>query len=190
MGVRDGRFEEADMINPASVATTAVVVLALVLIGPAPGFAQSKLNERPNEHAVAPPRPPMRAPNGAIVGSFTRPIVAPFTGPIVGPIGTPARGATQLPPSVPNHPFDHDRDHDRDHDHDRGRDNNRGAFAAGVATGIVIGGALATPPPGVYSVQPPSPTDDPVGYCVWMYSSYDPKSGTYIGNDGNPHPCP
>jgi len=62
------------------------------------------------------------------------------------------------------------------------------AVAAGVAAGVVIGGAFATP--GIYNVPAPSPADDPVAYCTWMYSSYDPQSGTYIGDDGNLHPCP
>lgn len=27
-------------------------------------------------------------------------------------------------------------------------------------------------------------------YCVQRYRSYDPASGTYLGNDGLRHPCP
>jgi hypothetical protein len=158
------------MINPASFGAATAVALILVLMGPA--VAQSRVNEHASERAIVPPLPPMRTKPGVIVG--------PIASPIVGPIGSPNRTATPLAPPVPNRPFDHDRDRERE----------RGAFAAGVAAGVAIGGAVAAPVPGVYDVPMPSPTYDPVGYCTWMYSSYDPQSGTYIGDDGNPHPCP
>jgi hypothetical protein len=29
-----------------------------------------------------------------------------------------------------------------------------------------------------------------VSYCMQRYRSYDPSSGTYLGNDGQRHPCP
>jgi hypothetical protein len=29
-----------------------------------------------------------------------------------------------------------------------------------------------------------------VAYCMQRYRSYDPRSGTYMGNDGYRHPCP
>ena len=164
------------MINPASLAAATVVGLAVVLAGPNDGFAQSKINERPHERANPVPRPPMRTQQGVIV--------APIGGPIVGPIASPQRNAVPVPSTPTNRVGDRDGDRDRDHDRDRG------AFAAGVAAGVVLGGAVASPTPGVYYVPAPSPSDDPVGYCTWMYSSYDPQSGTYIGDDGNPHPCP
>ena len=28
------------------------------------------------------------------------------------------------------------------------------------------------------------------GYCIQRYKSYDPASGTYLGYDGQRHPCP
>jgi hypothetical protein len=28
-----------------------------------------------------------------------------------------------------------------------------------------------------------------VGYCSWMYPSFNPATGTYVGNDGRPHSC-
>ncbi len=31
---------------------------------------------------------------------------------------------------------------------------------------------------------------DQVGYCARRYRSYDPSSGTYLGNDGIRHACP
>jgi hypothetical protein len=32
--------------------------------------------------------------------------------------------------------------------------------------------------------------DDSVAYCQQRFRSYDPSTGTYIGYDGLPHPCP
>jgi hypothetical protein len=84
---------------------------------------------------------------------------------------------------------------DRDRDHDR----DRGAFVAGAVTGVIIGGAIASQGYGYSSDQnydggpavAPSPAgDDAVNYCMQTYSSYDPQSGTYVGNDGYQHPCP
>jgi hypothetical protein len=37
---------------------------------------------------------------------------------------------------------------------------------------------------------PPVGDDDAVAYCTQRYRSYDPASGTYLGNDGQRHPCP
>ena len=31
---------------------------------------------------------------------------------------------------------------------------------------------------------------DDVAYCTQRFRSYDPQSGTYLGNDGYRHPCP
>jgi hypothetical protein len=70
----------------------------------------------------------------------------------------------------------------------------------GLAAGAIIGGALAAPyyyGPGYYP-QPyyPAPgyyqdaPDGDVGYCMQRYRSYDPGSGTYLGNDGRRHSCP
>jgi hypothetical protein len=71
-----------------------------------------------------------------------------------------------------------------------------GAFVGGLAAGALIGGALAAPyyygpayppPPAYYAPPPP---DDAVAYCMQRYRSYDPNSGTFLGNDGRRHPCP
>jgi hypothetical protein len=76
-----------------------------------------------------------------------------------------------------------------------------------VAAGAVIGGALAAPyyyGPGYYYGAPyysapayyapapgyyGAPAGD-VSYCMQRFRSYDPSSGTYMGNDGHRHPCP
>jgi hypothetical protein len=74
-----------------------------------------------------------------------------------------------------------------------------GAGAAGFAAGALIGGALASRPyygPGYYNepsyAYVPAPGYGPgaVAYCVRRFKSYDPASGTYLGNDGYRHPCP
>jgi hypothetical protein len=49
-------------------------------------------------------------------------------------------------------------------------------------------------PPG-YAGGPPGyadgpPAGDPVASCVQRFRSYDPKTGTYLGNDGQRHSCP
>jgi hypothetical protein len=88
---------------------------------------------------------------------------------------------------------------------------------AGFAAGALLGGALLAPRyygPGPYYYGPgpyyapgpyygdPGPYADPgsygadptggdaVAYCMQRFKSYDPRSGTYLGYDGNRHPCP
>jgi BA14K-like protein len=82
-----------------------------------------------------------------------------------------------------------------------------GAVVPGLIAGAVVGGALASSnyyggpgyAPGYYddqyddgpvAVAPQVGGDDSVGYCMQTYRSYDPRSGTYLGNDGYRHPCP
>lgn len=94
---------------------------------------------------------------------------------------------------------------------------HRGGIGPGVAAGVagaVIGGAIASqgyyggsgyyaPGPGYYNDQyyddgsgavavapGPGGDDDSTAYCMQTYRSYDPQSGTYMGNDGYRHPCP
>jgi hypothetical protein len=52
-------------------------------------------------------------------------------------------------------------------------------------------GYAGGPPPGAppgYAGGPPA--GDPVAYCIQRFRSYDPKTGTYLGNDGQRHSCP
>ena len=84
-----------------------------------------------------------------------------------------------------------------------------GGFIPGAVAGAVIGGAIASQgyyggpgyyAPGYYdngyddggavAVAPAPGGDDAVAYCMQTYRSYDPQSGTYLGNDGYRHPCP
>jgi len=56
------------------------------------------------------------------------------------------------------------------------------------------GGPPAGAPPG-YAGGPPGyaggpPAGDPVASCMQRFRSYDPKTGTYLGNDGQRHSCP
>ena len=57
---------------------------------------------------------------------------------------------------------------------------NGPAVLGGLAAGAIIGGAIANSRARV----------DAEGYCSQRYKSYDPASGTYLGYDGQRHPCP
>jgi BA14K-like protein len=61
----------------------------------------------------------------------------------------------------------------------------------------------AAPPPVVYGAPgpvygapgpaygaPAAAPGDAVAYCMQRYKSYDPASGTFLGYDGQRHPCP
>jgi hypothetical protein len=139
----------------------AATVMALILVLAARGDGLAQYKiNERNERTNVLPRPPMRAYQPGTI--------------VTAPAASPYRNVTPVPPAAANRIGDHDGE--------------RGAFAAGVAAGVVLGGAIAAP--GIYYVPAPSPADDPVAYCMQMYSSYDPQSGTYIGDDGTPHPCP
>jgi hypothetical protein len=92
----------------------------------------------------------------------------------------------------------------------RGGGGGGGGFIPGAVAGAVIGGAIASQSygyyggPGYYApgyddqqyyddgavAVGPAGGDDSVAYCMQTYRSYDPRSGTYMGNDGYRHPCP
>jgi hypothetical protein len=93
----------------------------------------------------------------------------------------------------------------------RGGGGGAGALIGAGIAGAVIGGAIASqngygpgyyaPAPGYYNdpgyddggpvaVAPGPAGGDAVAYCMQTYRSYDPQSGTYMGNDGYRHPCP
>jgi hypothetical protein len=56
-----------------------------------------------------------------------------------------------------------------------------GPALGGLAAGAIIGGAIA-------NSNARAANDE--AYCMNRYKSYDPGSGTYLGYDGNRHPCP
>jgi BA14K-like protein len=89
-----------------------------------------------------------------------------------------------------------------------------GGFIPGAVAGALVGGAIAAGAggygyyggpgydqgyyggdPGYYddgavAVAPEPAGDDGTSYCMQRFRSYDPQSGTYMGNDGYRHPCP
>ncbi|HZH52689.1 MAG TPA: BA14K family protein [Microvirga sp.] len=80
-------------------------------------------------------------------------------------------------------PYAYDRRYYR-----RDRGDALAAGAIGLATGAIIGGALAQ-----QQQQAPvyaAPNQSAVAYCSQRFRSYDPASGTYLGYDGQRHPCP
>ncbi|MGC2081867.1 MAG: BA14K family protein, partial [Bradyrhizobium sp.] len=97
--------------------------------------------------------------------------------------------------------------------HGGGWRHHGGGFWPGVAAGAFVGGALANSyayygGPGYYDYGPDYYADNSyyyddsapavevgvvggdASYCAQRYRSYDPASGTYLGYDGERHPCP
>ncbi len=70
----------------------------------------------------------------------------------------------------------------------------------GFGTGLLLGGALASQPyygsqyydddydDGYVYAAPQGDAGD--AYCRQRYRSYDPRTRTYLNNDGNRYPCP
>jgi hypothetical protein len=56
-----------------------------------------------------------------------------------------------------------------------------GPGIGGFVAGAMIGSAIA---------NSNARTNDSVAYCMQRFKSYDPASGTYLGYDGDRHPCP
>ncbi len=72
------------------------------------------------------------------------------------------------------------------------RHHGGGGALAGFAAGAIIGGALAAQRPyyGPGYAYAPAYGGNEVAYCESRFKSYDPASGTYLGYDGDRHPCP
>ena len=69
-----------------------------------------------------------------------------------------------------------------------------GSAAGGFFAGALLGSALTAPRyyyggSPYYGAYASSPGGS-VEYCMQRFRSYDPRSGTYLGYDGNRHPCP
>lgn len=65
--------------------------------------------------------------------------------------------------------------------HRRGGGNGAAALGIGIAAGAILGGAIAASQ---------AQANQNASYCAQRYRSYDPRSGTYLNNDGNRYPCP
>jgi len=63
--------------------------------------------------------------------------------------------------------------------HRGGGGGDGGAVAAGVIGGLLLGAIIANE----------AQRQQGAGYCAQRYRSYDPNSGTYLGNDGRRHYC-
>ena len=61
----------------------------------------------------------------------------------------------------------------------RDRGDDGAGVAAGVLGGLMLGAIIANE----------SQRNRGSGYCAQRYRSYDPGSGTYLGNDGYRHRC-
>lgn len=57
-----------------------------------------------------------------------------------------------------------------------------GPAVGGLAAGAIIGGAIAN--------SQAQASSNEIAYCSQRFKSYDPASGTYLGYDGQRHPCP
>lgn len=68
----------------------------------------------------------------------------------------------------------------------RGGGGGAGALIGGLAAGAIIGGAIAAS----QSQAAQSAAQQNHAYCSQRYRSYDPRSGTYLNNDGNRYACP
>ena len=64
--------------------------------------------------------------------------------------------------------------------HRHGHYGGGAAVLGGLAAGAIIGGAIANS----------QAQSNAASYCAQRYRSYDPGSGTYLGNDGLRHSCP
>jgi BA14K-like protein len=110
---------------------------------------------------------------GRVVGYTGRPVqVCPgYSAPPPGNAGGPPPGNAGGPPP-----------------------GNAGGPPPGYAGGPPPGYA-GGPPPGYAGGPPPGyaggpPAGDPVASCMQRFRSYDPQTGTYLGNDGQRHSCP
>jgi hypothetical protein len=196
-------MEPPTMISPRVLSTVAAIALVLPMAVPTASFAQNQ----PGGHA-----PRMVGGGGGAPHIAAPRIMGGGVAPRMGgqPMGG---GAATTGGGVPGPRYSGGGggggyrggyDGGRRHDHDGG-----GGFIPGAVAGALVGGAIASQgyyggpgyyAPGYYddqsyddsavAVAPAPGGDDAVAYCMQTYRSYDPQSGTYLGNDGYRHPCP
>ncbi|MDJ0931134.1 BA14K family protein [Breoghania sp.] len=87
----------------------------------------------------------------------------------------------------------HYRDYGGPHHHHDG-DDGVAAGLLGLGAGLILGGALANsappPPPADYYYDHPRPwTPEWRAYCTSKYSSFNPRTGYFLGYDGDYHFC-
>jgi BA14K-like protein len=166
-------------IHAKGFGAATAIALILAIAAPAASHAENRIASHP-ARANTLPRPPMRPLQTGTV------IAAPAAQ------AQPPRVMSSAPSVAMGHA--EERGHAGDHGHDRGPR----IIVVGVPSDYYYG-----PPtyyaPGYYGDQysdggpatGPSPLGDTsASNCAQTYSSYDPQSGTYIGDDGMVHPCP
>jgi BA14K-like protein len=173
-------------IHPKSFGIAAATALVVALAATGASHAEYRLAGHP-AHVNALPHPPMR--------------------PLQTGTGVAAPAAQAQPPrvmqSTPSVAMGHAEDsgHAGNQGHDRGHDldqRNARIIVVGVPSDYYYGPQTYYAP-GYYGDQysdggpatGPSPLGDTsANDCAQAYSSYDPQSGTYIGDDGIAHSCP
>jgi len=166
-------------IHPKRFAAAAATALVVALAATGASHAEYRFAGHP-AHVNALPRPPMR--------------------PLQTGTAVAAPAAQAQPPrlmqSTPSVAMGHAEDggHADDHGHDRGPR----IIVVGVPSTYYYGAATYYAP-GYYGDQysdggpatGPSPLGDTgANDCAQAYSSYDPQSATYIGDDGMAYSCP
>jgi hypothetical protein len=166
-------------IHPKRFAVAAATALVVALAATGASHAEYRFAGHP-AHVNALPRPPMR--------------------PLQTGTAVAAPAAQAQPPrlmqSTPSVAMGHAEDggHADDHGHDRGPR----IIVVGVPSTYYYGAATYYAP-GYYGDQysdggpatGPSPLGDTsANDCAQAYSSYDPQSATYIGDDGMAYSCP
>ena len=166
-------------IHPKRFAAAAATALVVALAATGASHAEYRIAGHP-AHVNALPRPPMR--------------------PLQTGTAVAAPAAQAQPPrlmqSTPSVAMGHAEDggHADDHGHDRGPR----IIVVGVPSTYYYGAATYYAP-GYYGdqysdggpVTGPSPLGDTgANDCAQAYSSYDPQSATYIGDDGMAYSCP
>jgi BA14K-like protein len=166
-----------------SFGIAAATALVVATAAPSAGHAEYRLAGHP-AHVNAPPHPPMRPLQ---------------TGTVVAAPTSQAQPPRIMPSAAPSVATGHAEDtaHPGDQGHDRSRRDAR-IIVVGVPSAYYYGAATYYAP-GYYGDQysdgGPAVGPSPLGEvdatsCSLAYSSYDPQSGTYTGDDGMAHSCP
>jgi hypothetical protein len=190
-------MEPFSMNSLKVLSTAAVLALALPLLTPEPGFAQSPPGRAGAARAGGAPAAGGFRGGGGGGGFRGGAAIAPPGGGFRGGGGAVYRGGGGSGYAY------------RGGGYRGGYYRGGGGFIPGAVAGAVIGGAIASSayPYGygyggpVYYDDPyaydqgavevaPAPGGDDAAYCAQRFRSYDPASGTYLGNDGVRHPCP